>query len=147
LLWQQYDHPSSTRGYLSSATIASLRLEDMEYEGGGHTVRRHVGKDEAWLRQRLDDEPTIPAASSFKDMSSAHVLIQQVLQRHQHDIEAWLLNDGAPYSLTLRQGFKQDTGIVVPRKTRILTQGRRVTVHLEKKEQHRFIVVTAYPEE
>ncbi|MGF6972331.1 hypothetical protein QFZ94_000758 [Paraburkholderia sp. JPY465] len=54
----------------ASVTMGRIRLKEHEAKTlngiGGHTLLKHVGKDEAWLRQRLIDEPWIPAATSFK---------------------------------------------------------------------------------
>ncbi len=37
-----------------------------EEAAGGHTIARHVGRTEGQLRSRLAQQPTIPAASTFR---------------------------------------------------------------------------------
>src|SRR5687768_4391924 len=60
-------------------TFGSTRAEAAEKESwlrrheaqGGHTLARHVGKDEAWLRERLAQDPRLSRASSFPDVATA----------------------------------------------------------------------------
>ncbi|WP_157874721.1 RNase A-like domain-containing protein [Paraburkholderia atlantica] len=69
---------------------------------GGHTLLKHVGKDEAWLRQRLKDEPWIPAATSFKDQRTAERAISEVMMADADRIRLWARSTGmrAPLRIT-----------------------------------------------
>lgn len=72
----------------------------------GHTVDKHVGKSPEQLAQRLRDQgdpataswphgkPTVGAASSFTDLSSAQRFTQYNIDQHSADIKQWL--DGPP---------------------------------------------------
>ena len=57
---------------------------------GGHTIVNHVGKSDAWLRQRLANYPTIPAASSFPDVGTAEYAVSQALQANLVALYTWL---------------------------------------------------------
>lgn len=55
----------------------------------GHTIERHVGKDDAYLLAR-----DVQFASTFTDLASAERAIAQVLRAHSKAIDEWL--DGSP---------------------------------------------------
>ncbi len=61
---------------------------------GGHTLARHVGKDDAWLTRRLADEPGIPTASSFSSMEDARLGIRAALSENRARINNWASNAG-----------------------------------------------------
>ena len=52
---------------------------------GGHTIARHVGKDDAFLRGR-----NIPNASTYTDLAAATRETQANLDANTADIQAWL---------------------------------------------------------
>lgn len=80
---------SSTEG---AARQVSGPFHDLEAaEGtGGHTLSRHVGKTDAELRERLQREPDISAASTYTDRSTAEYVVGITLQQSQSRIERWL---------------------------------------------------------
>jgi hypothetical protein len=53
---------------------------------GGHTLLEHVGKTEAWLRQRLKEKPGLQVASTFTDIDIAEQAITRALQMHDKNI-------------------------------------------------------------
>jgi hypothetical protein len=63
-------------------------LESQE-AAGGHTIARHVGKDDAWLTERLARDPRIPAASSFSTLADARLAIRAALSSHRARINNW----------------------------------------------------------
>lgn len=66
-------------------------LEAQE-RAGGHTLARHVGKDDAWLTERLANDPRIPAASSFNSLADARLAIRAALTEHRARINNWATN-------------------------------------------------------
>ncbi|WP_405442298.1 RNase A-like domain-containing protein [Streptomyces niveus] len=76
----------------------SLDLATNEELGGGHTIDKHVGKTDAQLLQRLEDQangagvPSIPAASSFADFESAQKYTQYCIRENTTQIQDWLKN-------------------------------------------------------
>jgi hypothetical protein len=63
---------------------------------GGHTISRHIGKPDQWLISRLDNQPTIHAASSFTDLSDARLGIRAALTQHRAKINNWAANARRP---------------------------------------------------
>ncbi|MGF6371553.1 RNase A-like domain-containing protein [Paraburkholderia sp. 32] len=98
---------------------------------GGHTLLKHVGKDEAWLRQRLKDEPRIKAATSFKDQKTAEKAISEVMMGETTRIRSWSQSTtSAPLRLT--RHISGDVGYGVVRKTGQFAKGNKVLVVLKR---------------
>ena len=58
--------------------------------GNGHTLAKHVGKDGAYLRNRLLTEPGLRAASTFYDRRSAEECLALLIEAHTAEMEVWL---------------------------------------------------------
>jgi hypothetical protein len=84
---------------------------------GGHTVEKHVGKTEGWLRSRLKTDPELrgePFASSFYDKALANRAQMQAVKTFRSQIEEWLRGgSGRPLRLEIEMG--EPAGIVVTR--------------------------------
>jgi hypothetical protein len=57
-----------------------LDLANQEGVHGSHIIDKHVGKTDEQLAQRLRDQPTIDAASSFTNLTSAQKYTQDALE-------------------------------------------------------------------
>ena len=57
---------------------------------GGHTLAKHVGKSEDFLRNRLVTGPNITGASTFYSREVAEDSLAEVLQAHDRLIRSWL---------------------------------------------------------
>lgn len=68
------------------------KRKDLELDEllGGHTIERHVGKSDNWLRNRLLSEPEIKTASTFRNEAVANRTIAQFVKQNRAEIEAWL---------------------------------------------------------
>jgi hypothetical protein len=64
----------------------------MAHEGidGAHTLAKHVGKSEEFLRNRLATEPHIRGASTFYDRQTAENAISGLLRANKPQIDRWL---------------------------------------------------------
>lgn len=62
----------------------------VDEEHGGHTLERHVSKTDAELRQRLEHEPNITAASSYTDRATAERTVSAALEQNAEKIERWV---------------------------------------------------------
>jgi hypothetical protein len=58
-------------------------------ERGGHTMRKHVGRTDDELRQRLEREPDISAASTWTDRATAEETVGAALRAERRKIENW----------------------------------------------------------
>lgn len=56
----------------------------------GHTIEKHVGKSDNWLKQRLLDEPKTELASSYRNKEAANKTIAKFVKENKAEIEEWL---------------------------------------------------------
>jgi uncharacterized protein YukE len=87
----------------------------LAHEGveGGHTLAKHVGKTEEFLRNRLATEPDITGASTFYNREVAENSIAEVLKAHAKSIRRWLA--GAEGKLIIMGSASQVCGLVLRR--------------------------------
>jgi hypothetical protein len=57
---------------------------------GGHTLKKHVGRTDDQLRDRLERERNISAASTYTDRETAERVVGTALQQEQARIQRWL---------------------------------------------------------
>ena len=60
---------------------------------GGHTLRKHVGRTDQELRERLRHEREISAASTWTDRDTAERAVGMALAQNENKIERWLSRD------------------------------------------------------
>ncbi len=80
---------SSSTPVSASQSSFEERLERDE-RLGGHTLRRHVGRTDEQLRERLAQEPNISAASTFTDRSAAEKTVSKAIEQNRRRIDQWL---------------------------------------------------------
>src|SRR5256885_17030126 len=57
---------------------------------GGHVLRKHVGRTDDQLRERLDRERNISAASTYTDRPTAERVVGAAIAGSQDRIQHWL---------------------------------------------------------
>jgi hypothetical protein len=57
---------------------------------GGHLMKKHVGRTDQQLEDRLKHEPNVPTASTFSDRATAESAISKVLDNNQSKINSFL---------------------------------------------------------
>jgi hypothetical protein len=140
-------------GMLKAARVASIttgRIYLVQHEAktaggsGGHTIRKHVGKTDAQLRERLVREPGLDRASTFTNLRAAEEAISDVMRAQSKQIAAWA--SGSASTLRLKGILGKPVGRVLLRSTGKSHDARTVTVVL-KRGQHNdmpFYILTAY---
>ncbi|SMG60815.1 RNase A-like domain-containing protein [Paraburkholderia susongensis] len=102
----------------SEITMGRIKLMDHEAKAlnpklGGHTILKHVEKDETWLRNRLKHEPKRTTVSSFRSIESAEWAISEVMQHNASRIQAWTQSTARskPLELTRDVGYETYNGM------------------------------------
>ncbi|MBV9823889.1 MAG: hypothetical protein JO144_16790 [Actinobacteria bacterium] len=110
---------------------------------GAHTLAKHVGKSETFLRNRLATEPTLRAASTFYDRQTAEEAVGSLLRSNQKGITSWLTRGGFQVSLIGR--YSTPIGRMVERDTDALTEEAGIKVVLRRSPEmaNGFCVYTA----
>jgi hypothetical protein len=113
---------------------------------GSHIVARHVGKSDAWLVQRLLDDPRIAEASSYTDLATAQASIEAALIRHRDAADRWAAH--APANATRAWDYRMPSAIgrVASRPPGLdnVASARRLRVVL-RKVAGGCVLVTSYP--
>jgi len=89
--------PAPENGPAASAQPFSSPRRDLSQDeaAGGHTLRKHVGRTDAELRDRLRHEH-ISAASTWNDRESAESAVGAALAQQNGKISRWLERDSHP---------------------------------------------------
>ncbi|MES5097460.1 RNase A-like domain-containing protein [Agrobacterium sp. BA1120] len=146
-------------GAVRAAAVRSGRISLMQHEAqagtrlGGHTIARHVGKDEAFLRQRIAQTATgrapPPAISSFTGLRVAEEQISRALKVNQVRILQW--SKTAPTGATLQPPIVFDAGRIVGhgviRSSGQLQQMSKLRVVIKKESYNGMThyILTAFP--
>lgn len=142
--------PKSAPGVRDKETAASAAVPggglEAHERAGGHLLSRHVGKSAEQLRQRLQSDSRISAASSFSDKKSAEAAVAAAIAANQKKIASWLKGQEERLVITYRSG--NPVGISVGRNS---GRARDVTgVRLILVRNPRFVggwhILTGYPE-
>ena len=136
------------------AQVDSSVLRELHYKGlkfyetvGGHTIRRHVGKNYNWLVERLKREPRLKSASSFYDYETAERVVEAAISQNAEKIKKWLSDPGSPDKLVLIYRGERPIGVKVKRGKDHFTEAvcTDARVVLKKDKRFGYIVLTAYP--
>ena len=90
--------PQSTSSPTNSAPAHDLSQDEA---AGGHTLKKHVGRSDDDLRERLRRERNISAASTYTDRAAAEFAVGAALQQNQAKIDRWLNRDGGHANLVI----------------------------------------------
>ena len=115
-------------------------------ERGGHTLERHVGKDETWLRARLAQDPQLSRASSFPDVGTAEKVIVATVNANKERVGEWLRTGRVGARLTLDFEGQQKIGIGVSRRSQQAFDCFRARVVLQSLKGNEYFILTAYPD-
>lgn len=113
---------------------------------GGHTLKRHVGKSDSELQNRLAAESNISAASTYTDRETAESAVGEVIAADQWRIEQWLHRSGGHPNLVLDYDGRQAIGRSLRRNASTSEPCSHATVVLKWRANDDFIVLTSYPE-
>lgn len=95
-------NPASSAPSAATAPAASA-IHDLSKDeaAGGHTLKKHVGRTDNQLRQRLRHERNISAASTYTDRAAAEMVVGAMLLQEQAKIRRWLNSTGGHPNLVL----------------------------------------------
>ena len=129
----------------ASATRRNLSQDE---DAGGHTLRKHVGRTDDQLRERLRHERGISAASTWNDRDSAEIAIGSAIAQQNSKIQRWLDREGGHPNLVL--DYDGDSahafGRTLPRGSDQVEPCAHATIVLKWDGPNTYHVLTAYPE-
>lgn len=114
---------------------------------GGHTLRKHVGRTDDQLRERLRHEREISAASTWTDRETAERAVGVALSQNEEKIQRWLARDSRS---NLVLDFDGDQAHPIGRSLRRDADQpepcSRATIVLKRSDPGSYYVLTSYPE-
>jgi hypothetical protein len=138
--------PSESRDHSASGNGARYDLSKDERRGG-HTLEKHVGRTDDELRERLDRERNISAASTWTDRDAAEETVSEALQKDQDQIARWEARGDRRPNLALHF----DAGRMIGRSMRhgdpTSSPCTQVVIVLKADGPDGFYVLTTYPED
>ncbi|WP_233805694.1 RNase A-like domain-containing protein [Paraburkholderia sp. HP33-1] len=147
--------PFGFAGSMKAARVASVsmgRINLMRHEAkdgsgiGGHTIRKHVGINRAWLQARLAREPRREMVSSFPNLETAERAISQVMQQNVATIRVWAQASNGSKRLSLIGETGHTVGYGLVRETGQMIELSKVQMFLRKEQYNDmpFYIITAY---
>jgi Bacterial CdiA-CT RNAse A domain len=128
------------------AQAAPLRDLSQDEAAGGHVLRKHVGRTDDELRQRLEQEPNISGASTYTDRPTAERVIGTALAQSQDRLQRWLSRSGSHPNLVLDYDSDQPIGRTMNRGDHQSRPCAHALVVLKYDPPDRYHVLTSYPE-
>ncbi len=148
--WLKNQAPPQSKSALPEAersrTVGTYDLGHDE-QLGGHTLQRHVGRTDEQLLERLAREPEISAASTYNDRATAEKTVGDALALEKSRIETWLARPDTHPNLTLQFHGRDAIGRSIRRGDRVSQQCHDAAIVLRWDGDHRFHVLTTYPEQ
>jgi len=141
------EEPREAQATPSPSTLSAGRYDlQRDEERGGHTLKKHVGRTDRQLQERLEHERNISAASTWTNLDSAETTVAAALRVERGRIENWMRRGSPRANLALHY----DAGRIIGRSLR---RGDPQTVDctaavivLRASGPDSFYVLTTYPE-
>jgi hypothetical protein len=130
------------------AVSGSVRDLSQDEAAGGHTLRKHVGRSDEELRQRLRHERNIAAASTWSDRETAERAVGTAVEQNRERIERWLDRQGGHPNLVIDYDGdpSHPIGRTLRRDADQVEPCSHATVVLKWTGPNDYYVLTSYPE-
>ena len=130
------DFPASSSGY-------DLGRDEQH---GGHTLARHVARTDDELRERLERERNISAASTWTDRATAEAVVGEALAAERGRVESWTQRGFPRANLALHYNAGRVIGRSLRRGDARTVQCSNAVIVLGADKPESFYVLTTYPE-
>lgn len=128
------------------AVYGSRRVLDLHELLGGHTIEKHVGKTEKWLKARLEKEPDIRSASTFYNKEVANRAQMQATKLYGKEFDEWAKNSASDFPIKRVIEMNEPAGIVVIRGKDGIQVSSKVEVRVVKDNTERgWHIISSFP--
>ena len=127
-------------------TTGPRRDLSQDEEAGGHTLKKHVGRTDDQLRERLRHERNISAASTYTDRDAAESAVGAALASNSAKVQHWLDRAGGHPNLVLDYDGDHPIGRTLRRGDDQTQPCSHAVVVLKWNGDAQFYVLTSYPE-
>lgn len=115
-------------------------------ERGGHTLRKHVGRTDAHLEERLQRERNISAASTWNDRETAEVTVAEALHAERERLDSWIRRGYPRANLALHYDARRTIGRSLRRGDMKALNCTSAVIVLRADGPDSYFVLTTYPE-
>jgi hypothetical protein len=141
------EEPRPTREPDRFARVAAERYDlERDEQRGGHTLKKHVGRTDEQLRERLAEEANISAASTWTDREIAETTVAEALHREHGRIENWMRRGYPRANLALHYNAGGVIGRSLRRDDTQTAECTSAVIVLRAGGPDSFFVLTTYPE-
>jgi hypothetical protein len=113
---------------------------------GGHTLARHVARTDDELRERLERERNISAASTWTDRATAEAVVGQGLAAERGRVKSWMRRGFPRANLALHYNAGRTIGRSLRRGDARTVDCSSAVIVLRADGPESFYVLTTYPE-
>jgi hypothetical protein len=140
--------PSAAKSAQNSAPDDAARYDLARDEArGGHTLDKHVGRSDQELRERLDRERNISAASTWTNREVAEETVAQALRAERDKIARWEERGYRRPNLALHFDAGRVIGRSMKHEDESSTPATQAVIVLKADGPNSFYVLTSYPED
>jgi len=115
-------------------------------ERGGHTLKKHVGRSDPQLLERLERERSISAASTWVNLDTAEITVAEALRHQRQRIESWMHRGYPRANLALHYDAGRVIGRSLRRGDAVPVDCTDAVIVLRADGPDSFFVLTTYPE-
>ncbi|MBZ5655590.1 MAG: hypothetical protein LAO56_09970 [Acidobacteriia bacterium] len=130
----------------AASTTGAARDLSQDEAAGGHILRKHVGRTDDQLLERLDHERNISGASTYTDRATAERAVGAAIAQSQDRIQRWLNRSGGHPNLVLDYDADQPIGRTINRGESQSRPCSHALVVLKYEPPSGYYVLTSYPE-
>ncbi len=140
-------------GAVRVAAVKAGRIKLIQHESlagikpGGHTIANHVGKTDAELLARFEQNKRLMMSSTFRDLNTAETVISKALYVNRANIKSLLGGGKRGMRLTLNYSAGQEVGYGYARSSsqRISMRAVRIVIDLQQFNGKPYYILTAFP--
>ncbi len=137
------DYPENRREVQRGANRYDLARDE---ERGGHTLDRHVARTDEQLRERLERERNISAASTWTDRETAETVVAKALAAERGRLDNWMRRGSPRANLALHYKNGRVIGRSLRRGDATAVNCTSAVIVLRADGPDGFYVLTTYPE-
>jgi toxin YxiD len=130
----------------AASALGPARDLSQDEAAGGHILRKHVGRTDNQLLERLDHERNISGASTYTDRGTAERAVGAAIAQSQDRIQRWLNRSGGHPNLVLDYDSDQPIGRTINRGESQSRPCSHALVVLKYNPPSSYYVLTSYPE-
>jgi hypothetical protein len=140
--------PESRLSARVSGGVSSGPTRDLSQDeaAGGHILRKHVGRTDDELRERLDREREISGSSTYTDRATAERAVGAAIAESHGRIEHWLDRAGRHTNLVIDYESPEPIGRTMNRGENRAHACSHALVVLKYAGPNDYYVLTSYPE-